>query len=179
MLKANPAAVELARREDGLAIRRGTLELTDARAAQALALALAAAASPPKVGKSPAALDFSARRGEDQPPYLVSVRPILDEAMGPLALVMVHDPLGGDADEALLRAVFGLTPAEAQLAQALRQGISPDAYAKRQNLSRNTVYSHLGRLKDKCAANRLVELIRILNGVRSNLAPPSPPGTAS
>jgi DNA-binding CsgD family transcriptional regulator len=69
----------------------------------------------------------------------------------------------------LLRELFGLTNAEADVALALRQGISLGDYGRAQGVSQNTVYTHLRRIREKTGCHRLPELIGKLNDVRTLL----------
>jgi DNA-binding CsgD family transcriptional regulator len=49
---------------------------------------------------------------------------------------------------------------------ALQSGESVGEYATAKGLSRNTVYTHLRRLKDKTGVKRQLDLIRKLHDVR-------------
>ena len=86
---------------------------------------------------------------------------------GAVAAVFVRDPLGraAPATTGVFRAIFGLTEAEARLAQALQAGTSLADYAGSQGLSVNTVYTHLRRLREKTGSSRITELIRKLNDI--------------
>jgi DNA-binding CsgD family transcriptional regulator len=110
--------------------------------------------------------DFVAARAPNAQPYLVSVCPLLAaSASGPasphaVAIVFVRDPLARQpAAAGALRELFGLTEAEAGLAQALQAGVALNEYAERRSLSLNTVYTHLRRLREKTGCNRMSELI--------------------
>ncbi|MGZ5805092.1 MAG: helix-turn-helix transcriptional regulator [Xanthobacteraceae bacterium] len=52
------------------------------------------------------------------------------------------------------------------MANALRLGFSPDDYARQCQISPNTVYTHIRRLKEKTGSARMAELIRKLNDVQ-------------
>ena len=110
--------------------------------------------------------DFTVPRPSGDPDYVVSLRPLGDAARHPrsaVAILFVRDPAAGNAAAVnLLRELFGFTPAEANLAQALQSGVSPAAYARDYRLSPNTVYTHLRRLKDKTGWQRTAELTRRL-----------------
>jgi DNA-binding CsgD family transcriptional regulator len=81
--------------------------------------------------------------------------------------VLVRDPLARNAAATRnLRDVFGLTEAEAALAQALQAGIPLGDYARARALSLNTVYTHLRRIREKTGCNRMAELIRKLNDLQ-------------
>ena len=81
-----------------------------------------------------------------------------------VALVFIHDPLMRRKTTAeMIGHMFRLTTAEADVASALCLGLSPDEYARKRNVSRNTVYTHIRNLKDKTGSSRMAELIRKLN----------------
>lgn len=115
---------------------------------------------------APLPCDFTVPRPSGDPDYVVSLRPLGNAVRRPLdaaAIVFVRDPVAGNtAAVRLLRDLFGFTPAEANLAQALQSGVSPAAYARECRLSPNTVYTHLRRLKDKTGWQRTAELTRRL-----------------
>lgn len=166
VLYANAALAEIARAGDGLALGRAGLALASRAARERLARALARAAAVAG-GAGPPPEPFAAPRPSGAPAYVLTLRPLFpgETAGGPddaAAVVFVRDPARGGAGEALA-AAWGLTPAEARLAQALCDGAAPSDYARRAGVSINTVYTHLRRLKDKTGARRLPELIRRLD----------------
>ena len=114
--------------------------------------------------------DFTVPRPSGDPDYVVSLRPLSGAARHPqsaIAILFVRDPVAGNAAAvSLLRELFGFTPAEANLAQALQSGVSPAAYAREYRLSPNTVYTHLRRLKDKTGWRRTAELMRRLRALQ-------------
>ena len=69
----------------------------------------------------------------------------------------------------VLREVYGLTGAEASVAEALQAGTSLGDYARERRVSLNTVYTHLRHIKDKTGCKRLAELIRKLNDLQAPL----------
>jgi DNA-binding CsgD family transcriptional regulator/PAS domain-containing protein len=171
---ANEALQAMARRKDGLAIQKGRIELAAADARDRLERTLAIAIAF-RHGKAAAAAgsDFPVMRSGGAPPYYVSVRPLPAgdkrrgaEAQG-VAIVFVRDPASRNAAATrMLREVFGLTEAEASLAQALQTGIALTEYAATRGLSLNTAYTHLRRLREKTGCSRMPELIRKLNDVQ-------------
>lgn len=62
----------------------------------------------------------------------------------------------------LLRHVYGLTPAEVQVALAIAEGETVKGYAERRRISRNTAASQLKRAFDKTGLRRQSELVRWL-----------------
>jgi len=156
---ANRAFEALARRNEGIRLNRATIELADSEAKIRLDAALAAVHRLRAGGSQDASADFPATRASGGPPYLISVRPIpvarrdLPAHSAAVAIVFVHDPLSRNAAAMrVLQEIFGLTEAEAALAQALQSGMSPGDYARERTVSLNTVYTHLRRIKDKTGA---------------------------
>jgi DNA-binding CsgD family transcriptional regulator len=173
VLFANEVLQAIARRDDGLKLRKGRIELTAAEARDRLDSALASAARLAAGDlQAPAASDFTAPRRAGREPYLVSVRPLFDgprtrHASKAIAILFVRDPLARNAAAlGTLRELFGLTEAEASLAQAPQLGTTITDYARSRRLSLNTVYTHLRRLREKTGSSRLPELIHKLNELR-------------
>lgn len=174
VLFANDALGAILRRNDGLAIRRGSLAFASSRASAAFAAALAAVAllhdGEPALAGPP---EFRADRPSGAPPYLVSLRPLslsercLRSREGAVAMLIVRDSSRLETVAArTLREVFGLTAAEASLGNALLAGRSVEEHARLEGVSVNTAYTHLRRMKDKLGCRRIPELIRKLNAVR-------------
>ncbi|HVX82062.1 MAG TPA: helix-turn-helix transcriptional regulator [Devosiaceae bacterium] len=176
VLSNNAAAASIASRGDGLDLAGGWLSFGDAQARRALALALrdiAEGEADPRTGSGG---DFVARRAADDVPYTIAVRSLRDRrAVDAVAVVFIHDPLASNTSIATLQLAFGLTPAEAHLAAALRRGPPPGAYARANGLSINTIYTHLAHIKDKCGRSRAGELIGVLNAVANRIAPTAQP----
>ncbi len=168
---ANAAAQEIARSREGIAIRRGMIEFLSGDATAKFGTALNAIARLRAADVTATrSSDFTVERASGGAPYSVSLRPLLakmDGAETAVVLMFIHDPFVRDAKALeLLHEAFGLTPAEAEVADALRSGFSPDDYARKRKISPNTVYTHLRRIKEKCNCSRMAELIRKLNDVR-------------
>jgi DNA-binding CsgD family transcriptional regulator len=169
VIYANRSFHAIAQRSDGIALRKGMIEMT-ATSARARLHAAIAAAFGMQGGNSQtsAGADFPVPRKDGATPYLLHMRPLLNkdgESRGePSAIVFVRDPLNQNAAAVrILREVFGLTDAEALLAQAVQAGISLACYARSHAVSLNTVYTHLRRIREKTGCNRMAELISKLN----------------
>lgn len=169
---ANHRFEEIARRGDGLRLHKREIDFTTPQARNRFSTALAAAA-PLRSGtiRSAGAIDFAAARSGSSAPYVVSVRPLADTggdpARGAVAAVFVRDPQAHNAAAIpTLREIFGLTEAEASLAQALQSGMTLAEYAESRCLGANTVYTHLRRVREKTGCSRMPELIRKLNGLQ-------------
>jgi DNA-binding CsgD family transcriptional regulator len=171
MIHANEAFQAIARRGDGIRIRRGVVEFASGAPRERFATALAAVARL-RAGQaeSGAPADFGLPRDGGGMPYIVSVRPLprgergANAGAAAAAIVFVHDPQARTPDVTrLMREVFGFTEAEASVAEALRAGVPLGDYARERKVSINTVYTHLRRIKEKTGASRLPDLIRRLN----------------
>jgi DNA-binding CsgD family transcriptional regulator len=122
------------------------------------------------------AVDFAVPRDGGLPAYTVSVRPLArgkttairhPEAV---AMLLVHDPLDRNlAASGMLQQLFGLTNAEAHLAQALGTGMTAGAYARCRGVSITTVYTHLRRTREKTGWKSVAELTRGFNELNVSL----------
>lgn len=173
VLHANETFQAIARRGDGIRIRRGTVEIADPNGRAQFANAIGAVEK--TRGVTAAACDIAVSRPDGAPPYIVSVRPLVRSAReghqsNADIIVFVRDPLQRNgATACLLHALFGLTEAEADLARALQAGTTPGDYAGARAVSLNTVYTHLRRIKEKTGCHRMPELIRKLNDLQAPL----------
>ncbi|MBI1397448.1 MAG: hypothetical protein GC151_15860 [Betaproteobacteria bacterium] len=77
--------------------------------------------------------------------------------------VLLHEPESpfGPSKDAL-RAMFRLTPAEADLASALLQGATLEEHARAKRVTRNTVKSQLAHVLEKTGTHRQTDLLRLL-----------------
>lgn len=167
---ANDAFHAIACRGDGMRVVRGTIEFADAVARASFAATLGAMGRAAEGDAKGAGHDFFAPRTADAHPYVVSMRPVpasRQETGDAIAIVFVCDPHGGRANQGgLLGEAFGLTEAEASLAQALQAGATLEDHARARGISLNTVYTHLRRIKEKTGCSRLSQLIQKLNDLR-------------
>jgi DNA-binding CsgD family transcriptional regulator len=173
VLYVNDALRAIARGEDGISLNRRMFDFTAAPARQRFAATLAETCRSAEGRAAGDLHDFPVPRPSGAPPYLVSLRPL--HASGrekranrnAIAIVFVRDPRSGNAATLrVLREVFGLTPAEASLAEAIQAGFSLAEYARTRRLSLNTVYTHLRRLKEKTGCKRMAELIHTLKDLQ-------------
>lgn len=171
ILHANAALLRIAAGDDGLSLSGDGVHFVSTGGGRRFQTAMAAALALADGVERAAPAPVVAPRPSGAPAYLITLKPILKaerELVGgaPAVLMLVHDPLsdgGGSAGAAGLKTVFGLTDAEALMAEALIQGQSPSTWARRRAISVNTAYTHLRRLKEKTGAGRLSDLISRLN----------------
>jgi DNA-binding CsgD family transcriptional regulator len=112
---------------------------------------------------------FSGRR-----PYPVLITPILGRSehssmADVAAIIFISDPEIRDVSIVnVLMEMYGLTPAEAELAQFLSQGNSLEETAKARHVTLNTVRGQLKQIFAKTNTNRQGELLQlVLSGVAS------------
>jgi DNA-binding CsgD family transcriptional regulator len=74
------------------------------------------------------------------------------------------------ADEQILRELFGLTAAECHLAAALQHGTTLKKAAALLEISHNTAHSQLAAIFAKTRTNRRTELIRVIGGALAGAA---------
>jgi DNA-binding CsgD family transcriptional regulator len=163
---ANVAFAKIVRDGDGIRIRKGAIEFSIAEVHMRLDEAVGSVARLRGGDVRQRGVDFHVPRPSGAAPYLVSVRPLLDKtaAKGAIAVVFVRDPVSANAASLqALREMFGMTKAEAHLAQAIQAGTPVSRYAQVHGTSINTVYTHLRRIKEKTGCGRMVQLVRKLN----------------
>ncbi|MGP1357293.1 helix-turn-helix transcriptional regulator [Roseicyclus sp.] len=109
------------------------------------------------------------RRDEDGPPFLVEVLPLraADALGGPArhCLVTVTDParaLAGGVPH--LRRLWDLTPTEAELALALANGRTVEAFAAARGITPGTVRWHLKNAEAKMGVGSVAALVRHVHG---------------
>ena len=176
ILFANDPARALLRTGDGMRTLNGELSFTHPQSQTNYVNALSAALG--HLQAISARLDFAANRPSGAEPLVVAVRrlPAARHGLstGAAAAVFVRKPDTTSNSVSVLRACFGLTVAEAELAEALRTGVTVSAYGALRGLSLNTVYTHLRRIKDKTGTSRLPDLVRKLNRVVLDLRRQTP-----
>ena len=161
----NEALRRLATAGNEIRIERNTIEFANPDLRSCFVQAICAVARARDPDSAWPAADFAVPREDGQPPYTVSVRPLSrgKEAgrSDAAAMLLVHDPLQQSAAAArMLRELYGLTNAEAQLVQALSAGMTAVAYAESRNVSITTVYTHLRRTREKTGWKSVAELTR-------------------
>jgi DNA-binding CsgD family transcriptional regulator len=102
-----------------------------------------------------------------RPPLQISISPIRNsiiQTSKPIcAVAFVHDPLRRQRPaQEVLRALYGLTPAECRVALLLVDGLAPRKIAEMVGVTENTVRSQIKSIFAKTGVKRQVELIRLL-----------------
>jgi PAS domain S-box-containing protein len=172
----NKALRRLAAGGNDIRIERNAIEFVDPHLRGRFAQAMDAVERVHDPDAAWLATDFAVPRQDGQPPYTVSVRPLArgQEAGQPnaAAMLLVHDPAQQSAAAArMLRELYGLTNAEAQLVQALSSGMTAVAYAQSRQVSITTVYTHLRRTREKTGWKSVAELTRRFHELNVALRP--------
>jgi len=102
-----------------------------------------------------------------RPPLQINISPIRNsiiETARPIsAVAFVHDPLRRQRPaQEVLRALYGLTPAECRVALLLADGLAPRKIADMVGVTDNTVRSQIKSIYAKTGVKRQAELIRLL-----------------
>ncbi|OBF17846.1 helix-turn-helix transcriptional regulator [Mycobacterium sp. ACS4331] len=163
LVHMNSAAAEILTAGDGLMLHGGRVETgrsaTTARLARSVGRAATGDASGVRGGDSLLCARPSGRR-----PYVVHVLPSeVVEPRQPRALVIIVDPEQQiDPPAALLRRLYGLTHAEAEVAVRVLRGDGLKPIAEELSVSLATVKSQLQRVFEKTDTHRQAELVRLL-----------------
>jgi DNA-binding CsgD family transcriptional regulator len=160
---ANQMAQRILAAADGLAATGGALACDRGDDGRALLRLVGVAAS----DMAPGGL-LAVRRRSGRRPYSVLVAPLRGETFAPLAprgcaIVIVVDPdQAAPAPAAHLRALYGLTAAEARLALSLPEADGLRDLARRLGLGLATVRTHLQHVFEKTGTHRQAELVRLV-----------------
>jgi DNA-binding CsgD family transcriptional regulator/PAS domain-containing protein len=167
VINLNSAAERIVRADDGLCIRYGRIAATSARTEQELGIAinnaLTGEASTIRKGQS-----LTCSRPSGKRPFVIEVLPShrrdADEPLTrPMVLVLIIDP--EDEPEpavALLRRLYRLTEAEADVALHVMHGADLKRISAELSISFTTVRTHLQHVFDKTDTHRQAELVHLL-----------------
>jgi DNA-binding CsgD family transcriptional regulator/PAS domain-containing protein len=164
---ANRAAERAVGPTAPLAVVHGRLSAKDPAVARRLAGLIAAAGSSDPSTRRAGELTFAPCAGGA--PLTATVAP---QRSGPLAVfgekpcvvVCVRDPNGAAVvPPDALRDRYGFTAAEARVALAIGEGMTPRQVAERLGVSFNTVRHQLQSVYEKAGINRQAELVRMLS----------------
>ncbi|AKC68241.1 hypothetical protein MB84_00320 [Pandoraea oxalativorans] len=111
-------------------------------------------------------------QGDNQQHWVVTVLPLRESHTcaapweKPMAMLTI-----GELDRRVtlgpytLKVLFGLSPAEARLAQALAEGCELTQYAQNANVAINTARTQLRHIFDKTGCRRQTDLLRVLHAI--------------
>ncbi len=161
LLRANPVACHILTAGDGLRVSGRELEACTPAETRELRRLLNGAAA-----NGDAAMSLSRPSGRRKMAAVVRGIPMIEESEGrsrPAHAVFLRDP-DAQARPALdmARQLFDFTPAEANFAIELVNGLSLDEAAIKLGIRRNTARAHLRAIFMKAGVTRQSELVRVL-----------------
>lgn len=168
ILKTNAAASELLAQRDGLSIVNGGLSAAYPGENHELRRLIEQVVSPGGKVRPGVVAGMSVSRSSGRPSLGVAVRAApptewSEPSSRPAALVIIRDPEARVvASNEQLKRLYGLTPAEANLALHLMEGCTVDEAAQRLNVSRNTARCQIRAIFAKTGVTRQTELLRVL-----------------
>jgi DNA-binding CsgD family transcriptional regulator/PAS domain-containing protein len=167
---ANQAAERMLAEADGLSVRSGIVCAAHSADQQRLTEAIAAAADVAAGRGLEPASRLGIWRPSFKPAYSVLVSPSRPQLFAglerPAAALFITDPAAAAASvRDLLVSLYGLTAAEASLAECLAQGTTLREAAEMNGVSRNTVKSQLQQVFSKTDTHRQAELVRLVSAL--------------
>ncbi|WP_111642826.1 helix-turn-helix transcriptional regulator [Marinimicrobium alkaliphilum] len=165
-----PRAEELLGQQDCLRLRGGVLGAATQTDSRLLTNAIGTAAAGLRAPGAPLATTL-VLKGKRTQPYVVEVLPVprREYAFGfePRVLVVARDArVDSSRMQLLLRAAFGLTLAEADVAQQLAEGNTTEAIALQRGSSLGTVRTQIRAIYNKLDVHRVSELVARLQQLR-------------
>jgi DNA-binding CsgD family transcriptional regulator len=168
MLFANAYAHKIISQDDGLIIDRGgVIAARFPHEGELAALITSAAKTADGVGLH-AGGGLAITRPSGKRSYIVSVVPthstvLTFTSQKPAAILFVTDPTEHvRPSQAVLRGLYGLTPAECRVALLMGDGRSPQEIARMLGVSSNTLKSQLASIYRKTDTSRQSQLVRLL-----------------
>lgn len=165
----NPAARSILDLRDGLTLRADGLHAAVCSEDEVLRHVIGhASARSPAAGRTQRMLKISRPSGARPFEVLVLPLPSSSPVGGPSqpgTLILLHDPDSTPHSAvASLRAAFGLTPAEALVAELVAEGMDLATVAAKLQIALDTARTHLKRVFAKTNTHRQAELSRLLTG---------------
>lgn len=164
----NGAAARILDSRDGLRGRAGTIEACRPTTDRELKVAIGQSVAPDSRG-CPRGATVTCPRPSGKWPYIVHLLPLGRESVpesGGRALLIVVDPDDKPCPTTtLMRNIFGMTRAEAEVAVRILNGEGLKPISEELSLSLATVKTHLQHVFDKTQTHRQAELVRLLLAV--------------
>lgn len=168
VLNMNPVAQLLVDQGDGLSLRNQHLQVAGRDTNRELQSALQTIVRAQQHGQPGVARALRVPRSHGRADLGLVVRPVpvsewSEGQSSPCAAVFISDPdLHETASKQTLGELFGLTPAEANLAILLARGLSLAEVSEAQNISPHTARAQLKSIFAKTGVSRQAELVRLI-----------------
>jgi DNA-binding CsgD family transcriptional regulator len=179
ILFASAVVEAIMRREDGLTRQKGRLRATTPEASEQLERHIRAASSTNRHANEDAE-DIVTLPRESGHPLPILIFPLRGSETrsgpaDPAAVLFVSDPnANSHINERNFAQVYGLTPAEVRLLNALLEGKRLSEYAKEAGITINTAKTYLRQLFNKTGSARQADLLRrVLSDPTLRLGPPA------
>ncbi|WP_062267013.1 helix-turn-helix transcriptional regulator [Endozoicomonas arenosclerae] len=168
VLQTNHVAQDLLQENDGLKLSGHSLQVGTSRDTRKLRELIKQALSA-QLNNTPSvveALRIQRPSGKSDLGIVVRSVPTNQWAEGkhcPSVVIFVSDPdRQSQAPQEIVKALFDLTPAEAQLAMLLANGLTLDETSEQLCISRNTARAHLRSIFSKTGVTRQTMLVRLI-----------------
>lgn len=167
VLGANRVARNVMANREGISIGRNGLEFQEGGRRVLLHSMISDASRSSDRNRSSAPLALSIQRPSGGRPLSALVWPMRESGAGnwdePGAIVFIGDPEQPvEANEERLRALYGLTGAEARVASLLARGYRLDEISETLNVAYETTRKHLKQIFSKTTTARQAELVRMV-----------------
>jgi DNA-binding CsgD family transcriptional regulator/PAS domain-containing protein len=168
VLNTNSMAANILEQRDGIAVQGQEVLLGNRAANERLQEILRSAISAQLAGETSMTRALRVSRPSGLPDLGLVIRPIptrewAEGQSNPCIAVFISDPQAKEnASQQMLAELFGLTPAEANLAIKLARGMSLAEVSAEQNISQHTARAQLKSIFAKTGASRQAELVRLV-----------------
>lgn len=168
VLNTNALAKALLEQRNGLLLREQHLQIEGRDLNRRLQEALTTVIRAQQRGEASVVRALRVPRETGRQDLGLVIRPIASSEWGeaqasPCAAVFISDPdLRESASQQTLGELFGLTPAEANLAILLSRGLSLAEVSEAQNISQHTARAQLKAIFAKTGVSRQAELVRLV-----------------
>lgn len=162
VIDANPYAERALQACDGMSLRAGRLTFADAALDARMTQAIAKYRSGNGYGRTAIAARVRCSSGQ---PYRVLVVPVApaEDRRDAAFFALIYAPNGEhEMSTDVLRQLYGLTRAQAEVARSLYAGRSVEDTALALSLSLNTIRTHLKHVFTKCEVSSQAELLHML-----------------
>lgn len=168
VLNTNTMAATLLKASDGLGLRGQQLRIEDRNIDRQLQAGLAGVIQAQQAGETSVVKALRVPRAPGRSALGLVIRPVPvaewgEGQSGPCAAVFISDPDQRDsASQQTLGELFGLSPAEANVAILLARGLSLAEVSQAQNISPHTARAQLKSIFAKTGVSRQAELVRMI-----------------
>jgi DNA-binding CsgD family transcriptional regulator len=166
VVQLNAAAEQILTAGDGLCMRSKRIEASRGSANNHLHSSVSHACVPQQNARNGDSL--ACTRPSGKRPYIIHVLPLTADDHAPTrVLVMIIDPeLEPEPPKMLIRRLFGLTNAEADVALRVMRGDGLKPISEDMALSIATIKTHVHHIFDKTDTHRQAELVRLLLAIQ-------------